>query len=98
MVWFYLNAKGPSQTLVYQYPLLAVDAYTPEFTVNDIVDFCQVNGTGLVMLYEYGGTMKYFNSSLTEPAVYGMLNGTGRFTLQDTFGEAPNRIFVMSFK
>jgi hypothetical protein len=75
-----------------------VDAYTPEFTVNDIVDFCQVNGTGLVMLYEYGGTMKYFNSSLTEPVVYGMLNGTGRFTLQDTFGEAPNRIFVMSFK
>jgi 4-amino-4-deoxy-L-arabinose transferase-like glycosyltransferase len=98
MVWFYLNAKDPSQTLVYQYPLLAVDAYTPNFTINDIINFCVVNGTGLVMLYEYGASMRYFNSSLTGPAVFGMLNETGRFTLQNTFGEAPNRIFVMSFK
>jgi 4-amino-4-deoxy-L-arabinose transferase-like glycosyltransferase len=98
MVWFYLNAKGSSQTLVYQYPLLAVDAYEPKLNATDLVDFCGVNGTGIVMLYEYGGTMKYFNSSLTAQAVYSMLNESGRFTLKDTFGEAPDRIFVMSFK
>jgi hypothetical protein len=98
MVWFYLNSKGPSQTLVYQYPLLAVDAYTPDLNAVDLVHFCEVNGTGIVMLYEYGGAMTYFNSSLNEPAVYGMLNETGRFALRATFGDAPNRIFVLSFK
>ena len=98
MVWFYLNCKSPSQTQVYQYPELAVDAYTPEFNVTELVNFCQTNGTRDVMLYEYGGIISYFNSNLTEQAVYGMLNGTGRFTLEDTFGGAPNRIFVMSFK
>jgi predicted membrane-bound mannosyltransferase len=98
MVWFYLNSKSPSQTLVYQYPLLAVDAYTPDLNAVDLVHFCEVNGTGIVMLYEYGGAMTYFNSSLNEPAVYGMLNETGRFALQATFGDAPNLIFVLSFK
>jgi 4-amino-4-deoxy-L-arabinose transferase-like glycosyltransferase len=98
MVWFYLNSKDPSQTLVFQYPLLAVDAYEPKFNAADLVDFCEVNGTGIVMLYEYGGTMKYFNSRLTAQVVYSMLNQSGRFTLKDTFGGAPDRIFVMSFK
>ncbi len=98
MVWFYLNSKSPSQTQVYQYPELAVDAYTPEFNVTKLVNFCQVNGTKYVMLFEYGGNIQYFDSNLTEQAVYGMLNGTGRFTLQATYGAAPQRIFVMSFK
>lgn len=42
MVWFYLNRNSPSQTQVYQYPTLAVDAYTPEFNTTDFVDFCQI--------------------------------------------------------
>ena len=98
MVWFYLNSKSASQTQVYQYPELAADAYTPEFDVTELVNFCQTNGTEYVMLYEYGGTIQYFDSPLTEQAVYSMLNGTGRFTLQATFGTAPQRIFVLSFK
>ncbi len=98
MVWFYLNSKSASQTQVYQYPALAADAYSPEFNIDELVNFCQTNGTGYVMLYEYGGTIQYFDSNLTEQAVYGMLNSTGRFALQATFGEAPQRIFVLSFK
>ena len=98
MVWFYLNCKSASQTHVYQYPELAVDAYTPEFNVTEIVNFCQMNGTEYIMLYEYGGSIPYFDSNLTEQAVYDLLSNTGRFTLQATFGIAPQRIFVMSFK
>jgi 4-amino-4-deoxy-L-arabinose transferase-like glycosyltransferase len=98
MVWFYLNNNSPSQTPVFQYPTLAVDAYTPEFNISDFVNYCQTNNTAYVMLYEYGGTIPYYNSNLTEQAVYGMLNSTGRFILQSTFGAAPQRIFVMSFK
>jgi 4-amino-4-deoxy-L-arabinose transferase-like glycosyltransferase len=98
MVWFYLNSKSASQTQVYQYPALAADAYSPEFNIGKLVNFCQTNGTGYIMLYEYGGTIQYFDSNLTEQAVYGMLNSTGRFTQQATFGTAPQRIFVMSFK
>ncbi len=97
MVWFYLNQFRTSQTPVYQYPNLAVDAYTPEFTANQFVNYCQTNGTRCVLLYEDGGN-SYFNSTLNEQAVYGMLNSTGRFTLQATFGKEPDRIFVMSFK
>ena len=98
MVWFYLNSKSASQTAVYQYPELAVDAYTPQFNITELVNFCQTNGTKIVMLYEYGGTIAYYNSDLTEQAVFGMLNETGRFNLTETFGTAPNRIFVLSFK
>ena len=98
MVWFYLNGKTASQTQVYQYPVLAADAYSPEFNIDELVNFCQTNGPVYVMLYEYGGTIQYFESPLTEQAVYGILNSTGKFTLQATFGEAPQRIFVLSFK
>ena len=98
MVWFYLNSKSTSQTPVYQYPELAVDAYTPDFNIAELVNFCQTNGTRIVMLYEYGGIITYYNSDLTEQAVFRMLNETGRFNLTETFGTAPNRIFVLSFK
>jgi 4-amino-4-deoxy-L-arabinose transferase-like glycosyltransferase len=98
MVWFYLNSKKASQTPVYQYPELAVDAYTPDFNITQLVNFCQTKGTKTLMLYEYGGTVAYYNSDLTEQAVFGMLNETGRFNLTETFGTAPNRIFVLSFK
>ncbi len=98
MVWFYLNSKDVSQEEVYQYPELAADAYAPDFDVAELVNFCQTNGVAYIMLYEYGGTVTYYDSSLTEQAVYGMLKATGRFSLQGAFGEASQRIFVMSFE
>ena len=97
MVWFYLNKENPSQTPVYQYPHLAVDAYPPQFNASQIVDFCEANCTQTIMLYEYGGTIRYFDSNLTQQAVFEMLNSTGRFALQNTFGKTPSRIFVFSF-
>jgi 4-amino-4-deoxy-L-arabinose transferase-like glycosyltransferase len=97
MVWFHLNAKNPSQTQVYQYPELAVDAYKPEFNSTELITYCQANGTKAVMLYEYGGNTAYYDSNLTEIGVFAMLNDTGRFSLQNSFGQAPNRILVLSF-
>ncbi len=99
MVRFYLNNKTPNlnwnQTL--QYPLLAVDAFTPNFNITELVLLCQQNNVRYVMLFEYGETTPFFNSTLTEQEVFGLLNQTGRFTLQTSLGIAPNRIFILSF-
>jgi 4-amino-4-deoxy-L-arabinose transferase-like glycosyltransferase len=98
MVWFYLNSKSASQTQVYQYPTLAVDAYTPDFNITRLVTFCQSNGISYVMLYEYGGTITYFDSNLTEQGVMKLLYGTSSFMLVDSFGNHPDKIFVLTFK
>ena len=98
MLWFYLDAKNPSENFsqTWQYPELAVDAYTPNFNVSDFISLCQCRNVRYVLLYEFGG-LQYFNSALTEQKIFDMLNETGRFNLQATFGTEPNRIFVMSF-
>ena len=98
MVWFYLNSKSASQTPVYQYPELAVDAYTPQFNITELVNFCQTNGTKIVILYEYGGNIPYYQSNLTEQTIFELLNGTDRFKLTETFGVIPERIFVLAFR
>lgn len=98
MVWFCLNTKTPSQTSVWQYPNLAVDAYAPNFNTTEFVNFCQQNNTRYVFLYENGKTNHYFNSTLTELNILDMLNSTGRYTLQANFGIEPNRILVLSYE
>lgn len=97
MVWFYINAKTASQTQVWQYPRLAADAYTPNFNITEFANLCSQKNVGNVMLCEYGSTSTYFNTTLTPQEVYGLLAETGRFTLQQSFGQEPNRVFVFSF-
>ena len=97
LVWFYLNAKTPSQSTVWQYPTQAVDAYTPSFNVTDFISLCQQNNAKYVFLYEYNG-YNYFNSNLTSNDVSAMLSVSGRFALMEAFGTPPNRIFVFAFK
>jgi asparagine N-glycosylation enzyme membrane subunit Stt3 len=98
MVWFYLYLKNPNQNYnqIWEYPELAVDAYTPDFSVSQFILLCQQHNVKYVLLYEFGD-LQYFNSPLTEQKVLSMLNQTGQFTLQATFGTQPNRIFVLSF-
>jgi 4-amino-4-deoxy-L-arabinose transferase-like glycosyltransferase len=98
MVWFYLNAKVAHQNNVSQYPELAVDAYSPNFNVTEFIDLCEQNSTQYVLLYENKATKTYFNSTLTEQQVYGMLIGSGRFELQASVGTEPDRIFILKFK
>jgi hypothetical protein len=97
MVWFYLNAKTPSQSTVWQYPTQAVDAYTPSFNTTDFISLCQQNNAKYVFLYEYSG-YHYFNSNLTSNDISTMLSASGRFVLMDSFGTPPDRIFVFAFK
>jgi len=98
MVWFYLYLKNPNQNYnqIWEYPALAADAYTPDFNVSQFTLMCQQQNVKYVLLYEFGD-LQYFNSPLTEQSVLSMLNQTGQFTLQATFGKQPNRIFVLSF-
>jgi 4-amino-4-deoxy-L-arabinose transferase-like glycosyltransferase len=96
LVWFYLNAKNPSQGTVWQYPTQAVDAYTPSFSTTNFINMCQQNNAKYVFLYEYGG-LNYFNSNLTSNDISAMLIDSGRFVLVDTFGNPPNLIFVFAF-
>jgi hypothetical protein len=97
MVWFYLNSKTESATPVYQYPTEAVDAYPINFNITTLVNYCQTNSTKYVLLYEYEATPTYYLSSLNEQAIYNLLNQTGNFHLEATFGAAPRRMFVFSY-
>jgi len=97
MVWFYLNAKTPSQSTVWQYPTLAVDAYTPNFNTTDFISLCQQNNAKYVFLYEYSDYY-YFNSNLTSSDISTMLSASGWFVLVNTFGTPPNQIFVFAYK
>ena len=57
MVRFYLSAKNPDQNYnqVWQYPALAVDAYTPNFNVTQFITLCQQQNVKYVLLYEFEG-------------------------------------------
>jgi len=96
LVWFYLNAKTPSQSSVWQYPTQAVDAYTPNFNTTDFISLCQQNNAKYVFLYEYSD-LNYFNSNLTSNDISAMLSASSRFVLMEAFGTPPNRIFVFAF-
>lgn len=99
MVWYYLYMKNPSQNYnsIWQYPAEAADAYTPTLNASQFIALCQQHNAKYVLLYEFGN-QPYFDSNLTAQNVYSMLNQTGQFTLQATYGTAPNRIFVFSFE
>jgi 4-amino-4-deoxy-L-arabinose transferase-like glycosyltransferase len=97
MVWFYLTAKTSSQYQVWEYPELAVDAYTPIFNTTEFVGLCQQHNVKYVFLYEVGAAAQYFNSTLTPWGIYSMLNSTGRLTPLTPVGTEPYRIFILSF-
>ncbi len=98
MVWFYLNEAHERTNEVWQYPKLAVDSYTPNFNTTELTNLCQLRNTKYVFLYENGASTTYFNSSLTSSDVYNILNNTGRFMPENSFGNSPHRIFIMSFR
>jgi 4-amino-4-deoxy-L-arabinose transferase-like glycosyltransferase len=95
MVRFYLGACESKQNQVWQYPDLPVDAYTPNFDVSKLIALCEEQNVKYLLLFEYGMTYPYFNSTLTPQAVYEMLNQCGKFTYQTSFGTYPCRIFIL---
>jgi|WetSurMetagenome_2_1015567.scaffolds.fasta_scaffold00596_11 4-amino-4-deoxy-L-arabinose transferase-like glycosyltransferase len=98
MVSFYLSAKNPNQKYnqVWQYPALAVDAYTLDFNVTQFTSLCQQQNVKYILLYEFKG-LRYFNSSFTAQIVFDSLFESDRFSEKASFGNSPNRIFILSF-
>jgi 4-amino-4-deoxy-L-arabinose transferase-like glycosyltransferase len=97
MVSFFLEANESKRNQVWQYPELAVDAFKPDFNVTYLVSLCEERNTKLLLLYEYGQTEPFFNSTLTTAQVWDDMNSTGRFGYVTYFGESPRAIYVLSF-
>jgi len=100
MVSFYLWTHGDTTVSVYQYPSQAVDAYTPDFNITQLITQCRQNNVQYIFTYEYGGTVTYFNSTLNLQQIYEQLYTSGNFTHINnnaTFGENPRRIFILEF-
>jgi hypothetical protein len=97
MVKFYLQADEFRQNQVLQYPEMPVDAFTPNFDVNELISLCEEHDVKYVFLYEYGATFPYFNSTLTLHEVYMDLLDSGRFTYADIVGDSPRTISILSF-
>jgi 4-amino-4-deoxy-L-arabinose transferase and related glycosyltransferases of PMT family len=100
MVRFYLWEDGDNKIPVFQYPQQAVDAYTPNFNITELIRECRQYHVKYLFTYEYGGTVTYFNSTLNLQQVYVQLYASGNFThISDnaTFGANPRRIFILEF-
>lgn len=97
MVRFYLEANASRKNKVWQYPQLAVDSFKPEFNVTALIASCLKENTKILLLYEYGQTQPYFNTSLTTIQVWEAMNSTGRFEYVNFFGESPRAIYVIGF-
>jgi predicted membrane-bound mannosyltransferase len=80
MVKFYLQANELRQNLVWQYPELPVDAFKPNFDVNELISLCEEHNVKYAFLYAYGGDVQYFNTTLTAMDVYQKLLNCSRFT------------------
>lgn len=97
IVKFYLHASESRPWRAAQYPQLAVDAYTPNFNMNELIDLCTKRNVKYLLLFEYGEIYPYFNSTLTMQEVYGMLMASQCFKCETSFGEYPCKIYVLSY-
>ncbi len=99
MFRFYLPATmSPDQ--IWQYPSLAVDAYTMNFNITQFVNLCEERNVKYLILYDYGSNTQFYNTTLTYAGILQMIYSTGRFgvpTDQPFFGQMPNRLFLVRF-
>lgn len=103
MFRFYLPANM-SKYQIWQYPALAVDAFTPNFDITEFVDLCQQRNVKYIILFDYGPYMPFFNTTLDYTQVKTMIYNTGRFDDpldRPFFGEFFNnkgyRLFLVRF-
>jgi 4-amino-4-deoxy-L-arabinose transferase-like glycosyltransferase len=78
MFRFYLP-PNMSREQIWQYPYLAVDAFTPNFDINEFVRLCQANNVKYIILFDWGPHTKFFNTTLDYLAVQTQIFQTGRF-------------------
>jgi 4-amino-4-deoxy-L-arabinose transferase-like glycosyltransferase len=100
---FYLPSNM-SREQIWQYPALAVDAFTPDFNITEFVSLCQQHNVKYIILFDYGINTEFFNTTLTYTQVQTMIFDTGRFgDSQDQpfwgqfYGNYGYRIFLVRF-
>ncbi len=100
MINFYLWEDGNRQIQTYQYPELPVDTYTPNFNITEFIGLCRQDNVKYVFTYENGGTVPYFNTTLSLVDIYTQIYASGNFSgisNEATFGANPRRIFILTF-
>jgi len=100
MVSYYLSTRDSARDYndtCQQYPAAAMDSFASAFSVSELVNMCQAYNTRYVLLFEYGKDLRYYQSELTASKIYDLLNDSGYYTLVETFGAEPNRIFVLEY-
>ena len=103
MFRFYLPSNM-SRDQIWQYPALAVDAFTPDFNITEFVSLCQQRNVKYIILFDYGIYTQFFNTTLTYTQVQTMIFNTGRFgDTQDQpfwgefYGNYGYRVFLVRF-
>jgi 4-amino-4-deoxy-L-arabinose transferase-like glycosyltransferase len=103
MFRFYLP-KNMSSDQIWQYPSLAVDAFTPNFDITEFVSLCQERNVKYIILFDWGPHTTFFNTTLDYAQVQTMIYNTHRFgdpQDQPFFGDfADNkgfRLFLVRF-
>ena len=83
-----MPADRAGQTKVLQYPKLAIDAFTIDLNVSELISLCEQKNVKYVLLYEHADVME----------VYEKLYETGRFTYEHVVGEVPRSISILAFQ
>ncbi len=97
IVTFYLHSEGFGRTYVGNYPEEPVDAYPPNFNMAQLTMLCEQHNVKYLLLFEYGRTYPYFNSTLNMETVYQMVVDSQNFEFERDFGQYPFKIYVFSF-
>jgi hypothetical protein len=99
MFRFYLPANM-SADQIWQYPELPVDSFTPHFNIAEFVSLCEHRNVKYLILYDYGASSTFFNTTLTYSNVTQMLFDSGKFGFtgdEPFFGDMPHRTFLVGF-
>ena len=96
MVEFYLLTSDPNREQPMQYPEKPVDAYVVSFNVTWLIETSEESNVKYLLLYE-NGNVKFYESELTANKVLETMLETGRFAVEQTYGTAPRRIYVLAF-
>ncbi|HSV49036.1 MAG TPA: glycosyltransferase family 39 protein, partial [Candidatus Acidoferrales bacterium] len=78
MFRFYLP-PNMSSNQVWQYPALAVDAFTPNFNITEFVELCRERNVKYIILYDFGESAEFFNTTLSYTQVRQMIANTSLF-------------------
>lgn len=78
MFRFYLP-PNMSSSQIWQYPALAVDAFTPDFNIKEFVELCREHNVKYIILFDWGPHTTFFNSTLDYQQVRTEIYNSGRF-------------------